>query len=116
VSKGGIVVVRAWTGYAAPAESQRYLKHLLGSVRPKLDRMAGFRGMYLLQRAGPEEVEFLVLTLWDSMDAVRRFAGERPESAVVEPEARAALIRFDDTVKHYEVLASPVEQPMEEPT
>ena len=110
------MVARVWRGYAAPAESQLYPQHLLGSVRPKLDRMAGFRGMYLLRRAGSEEVEFLVLTLWESMDAVRRFAGERPESAVVEPEARAALVRFDDSVKHYEVLASPVEQPTEKPT
>jgi heme-degrading monooxygenase HmoA len=110
------MVVRAWRGYAAPGESQRYPKHLLGSVRPRLDRVAGFRGLYLLKRAGPEEVEFLVLTLWESMDAVSRFAGDRPESAVVEPEARAALVRFDDTVKHYEVLASPVDHPMQEPT
>ena len=54
-----------------------------------------------------EEIEFLVLTLWDSMDAVRAFAGDQPERAVVEPEARAALVRFESTVAHYEVLAAP---------
>jgi hypothetical protein len=54
-----------------------------------------------------EEVEFLVLTLWESMEAIRGFAGEQPEVAVVEPEARAALVRFDSTVTHYEVLAAP---------
>jgi heme-degrading monooxygenase HmoA len=80
---------------------------LLQSVRPNLEQSAGFRGLYLLRRRGREEVEFLVLTLWDSMDAVRAFAGDQPELAVVEPEARAALLRFDHTVSHYEVLAAP---------
>lgn len=47
--------------------------------------------------------EFLVITLWDSMDAIRRFAGEDSERAVVEPEARAVLAEFDDFVRHYEV-------------
>jgi heme-degrading monooxygenase HmoA len=54
-----------------------------------------------------EEIEFLVLTLWESMEAIRAFAGDQPELAVVEPEARAALVRFDSTVVHYEVLAAP---------
>jgi heme-degrading monooxygenase HmoA len=101
------MVVRTWRGYAAPGAAQAYPKHLLQSVRPKLEQLAGFRGLYLLQRQGSEDVEFLVLTLWDSMDAVRAFAGSRPEIAVVEPEARDALVRFDGTVNHYEVLAAP---------
>jgi heme-degrading monooxygenase HmoA len=101
------MVVRAWRGYAAAAESQVYPTHLLETVRPKLEQLAGFRGLYLLRRQGTEEVEFLVLTLWDSMDSVRAFAGSQPERAVVEPEARAALVRFDDRVQHYEVLTAP---------
>jgi heme-degrading monooxygenase HmoA len=103
------MVIRAWRGYAAATETQAYPNHLLQSVRPKLERLAGFRGLYLLRRRGLEDIEFLVLTLWDSMDAVRAFAGDRPELAVVEPEARAALLRFEDTVSHYEVLAAPEE-------
>jgi heme-degrading monooxygenase HmoA len=103
------MVVRAWRGYAAPDAAEAYPAHLLGSVRPKLQQLAGFRGMYLLRREGSAEIEFLVLTLWDSMEAVRAFAGERPELAVVEPAARAALARFDTTVQHYEVLVSPEE-------
>jgi heme-degrading monooxygenase HmoA len=101
------MVVRSWRGYAAVSESQAYPKHLLQSVRPKLEQLAGFRGLYLLRRQGQEEVEFCVLTLWDSMEAVRAFAGDQPERAVVESEARAALVRFDDSVSHYDVLAAP---------
>lgn len=101
------MVVRAWRGYGAVTEGEAYPRHLLRSVRPKLEQLPGFRGLYLLRRREPEEIEFLVLTLWESMDAVRAFAGEQPELAVVEPEARAALVRFDNMVDHYEVLAAP---------
>jgi heme-degrading monooxygenase HmoA len=101
------MVVRAWRGYAAVSEGQAYPRHLLHSVRPKLESLAGFRGLYLLRRRDADEIQFLVLTLWDSMDAIRGFAGEQPEVAVVEPEARAVLVRFDETVSHYEVLAAP---------
>jgi len=101
------MVARTWRGYGAVAEAHAYPRHLLQTVRPKLEQLAGFRGLYLLGRPGPEEIEFLVLTLWDSMDSVRAFAGDQPELAVVEPEARASLVRFDDTVNHYEVLAAP---------
>jgi heme-degrading monooxygenase HmoA len=101
------MVLRAWRGYGAVAEPEAYPKHLLQSVRPKLEQLPGFQGLYLLRRRGMDEVEFLVLTLWESMDSIRAFAGDKPELAVVEPEARAALIRFDNTVHHYEVLAAP---------
>jgi heme-degrading monooxygenase HmoA len=101
------MVVRAWRGYSAAADAQQYPRHLLHSVRPKLEQLAGFRGLYLLRRRELEEIEYLVLTLWDSMDAVRAFAGEQPDLAVVEPEARAALVRFDNVVSHYEVLTTP---------
>jgi heme-degrading monooxygenase HmoA len=101
------MIVRAWSGFGTLAEQEAYPRHLLNTVRPKLEQIPGFRGLYLLRRHQPEEVEFLVLTLWDSMEAVRGFAGPQPELAVVEPEARAALVRFDPVVRHYEVVAGP---------
>jgi len=52
-------------------------------------------------------VEVVVLTLWESMEAVRTFAGVEPERAVVEPEARAALTEFDNFVTHFEIIHSP---------
>jgi heme-degrading monooxygenase HmoA len=101
------MVVRSWRGYGAFAELEAYPRHLLQTVRPKLEQLPGFRGLHLLRRHHPDEVEFLVLTLWDSMEAVRAFAGDQPELAVVEPEAQAALVRYDARVSHYEVVASP---------
>ena len=101
------MVVRFWRGYGAVASQDAYPKHLLEGVRPKLAQLPGFRGLYLLRRRHPDEVEFLVLTLWESMEAIRAFAGPAPEQAVVEPAARAALLRYDPLVSHYEVLAGP---------
>jgi heme-degrading monooxygenase HmoA len=100
------MIVRAWRGYASADAPDAYPRHLLENVRPKLERLAGFRGLTLLRRHTGEEIEYLVLTHWQSMDAIRAFAGDEPERAVVEPEARVALVRFDDLVTHYELLAA----------
>jgi heme-degrading monooxygenase HmoA len=101
------MIVRSWRGYAVPSDAEAYPRHLLHGVRPRLERLSGFRGLYLLRRVADGEVEYQVLTLWDSMEAIHEFAGADPERAVVEPEARAALLRFDARVQHYEVLAAP---------
>jgi heme-degrading monooxygenase HmoA len=59
----------------------------------------------LLQRTVGGAIEFVVLTLWESMEAVRRFAGVKPEKAVVEPEAKAVLTAFVESVTHFEVVS-----------
>ncbi|MGQ0650816.1 MAG: antibiotic biosynthesis monooxygenase [Betaproteobacteria bacterium] len=92
------MIARLWRGRASGA-AEGYLRHFREQVRPVLERLAGHRGSQVLVRDG----EILVLTFWDSMDAVRAFAGEEPERAVVEPEARAVLAEYDDFVRHYEV-------------
>jgi heme-degrading monooxygenase HmoA len=101
------MIVRAWRGYAVADKAPAYAHHLEHSVFPKLREIAGHRGAYLLRREADGRVEFLVLTLWDSMQAIRQFAGNAPEQAVVEPEARAVLAAFDPTVSHYEVVLGP---------
>jgi heme-degrading monooxygenase HmoA len=65
--------------------------------------LRGFSGATVLRRPGIESVEIEVLTWWTSMAAIRRFAGSDAERAVVEPEVRAALKRFDRRVYHYRV-------------
>ena len=78
------------------------LRHLATSVVPALGAIEGHRGMRVLERQ-ENGIEILVMTLWESMEAIRRFAGGNPERAVVEPEARAVLSEYDDFVRHYEV-------------
>jgi heme-degrading monooxygenase HmoA len=69
-------------------------------------QIAGYRGIHLFRRDVGEEVEFVTVMWFDSLDAVRAFAGEDYEVAVVPPKARALLSRFDARSQHYEVKAS----------
>ena len=102
------MILRIWRAYADTLSADRYPRHLLGKVRPELEKIAGFRGLLLVTRQHGDEVEYIVQTLWDSMDSVRTFAGPNPDRAVVEPAAAAMLVRFDETVDHYEVLSAPM--------
>ncbi len=98
------MIVRTWRGRAASTNAPAYAEHFRRRVLPELRGIDGFLGATLLRQDGPDEVEYLVLTRWASMDAVRAFAGEDVGKAVVEPEAAAALAGFDETVRHYEVV------------
>jgi heme-degrading monooxygenase HmoA len=71
---------------------------------PELRQIPGFVGAQLSRRQLDDKIEFLVLTRWQSTDAIRGFAGTDVEKAVVEPGAVAALVEFDTTVRHYEAL------------
>jgi len=94
------MIARLWRGSAADAaKADAYQRHVKTRVLPELRRIPGHRGAQVLRR----ETEFLVITFWDSMEAIRRFAGDDPERAVVEPEAQAVLSDYDDFVRHYEV-------------
>jgi uncharacterized protein YciI/heme-degrading monooxygenase HmoA len=98
------MILRMWKARATPEKSGEYIDHATKKVFPSLGAIEGHSGAYLLRRAVGGAVEFVVLTLWTSMEAVRKFAGARPEKAVVEPEARAALTAFDESVTHFEVV------------
>ena len=98
------MIVRAWRGRASTANPDAYIEHFRRTVLPELREIEGFLGASLLRENRPQEVEFLVLTRWSSMDAVRAFAGADASRAVVEPEAVAALKDYDRTVQHYEVV------------
>ncbi len=98
------MIVRAWRGRAALAKPQAYIDHFNRNVLPELRGIAGFSGASLLREDRADHVEFLVLTRWDSMEAIRAFAGDDVNRAVVEPEAVAALETFDHTVHHYSVV------------
>jgi len=98
------LILRMWRAHATTVKSGEYVEHATRKVFPALRAIEGHRGAYLLRRAVDGAVEFVVLTFWDSMEAVRKFAGLKPEKAVVEPEARAVLTDFDESVTHFEVV------------
>jgi heme-degrading monooxygenase HmoA len=93
-----------WRGQASAEKADEYVQHVKRTVFPKLRNIEGFGKAYLLRHPIKDRVEFVVLTLWDSMQAVHRFAGDDADKAVVEPEARSALSGFDDFVTHFEVV------------
>lgn len=77
------------------------------TISPELDAAEGCHGAYVLRREHHDEVEFVVLHFFDSIDAVRKFAGDNYEAAVVPEPARKLLARFDATAQHYDVRAEP---------
>lgn len=95
------MIIRMWRGFAAPSKAPDYQRHVTQTVFPSLEGIDGHRGAYLLTREADGRVEFLAVTLWDSLDAVRAFAGADPDVAVVEPAAVAALSEFDSFVRHF---------------
>jgi heme-degrading monooxygenase HmoA len=99
------MIARVWTARTTPAHAPAYADHLRGRVVPKLRALDGYLGASLLRRDADGEAELIVVTRWRSMDAVRAFAGDDAETAVVEDEAAAVLSRYDTRVRHYEVVA-----------
>jgi heme-degrading monooxygenase HmoA len=95
--------VRSWTARATPEGAEAYRRHFENELQPRLRAIAGQRGALLLRR-GDRPAELVVLTFWDSMDAIRAFAGPEATTAVVAPDARALLIDYDRDVRIFEVL------------
>lgn len=100
------MIVRSWRGRATVDLAPAYRAHLLDTVLPDLREIAGFRGLRFLERPHPAGVEVLVMTEWASWDAIRAFAGDTPDVAVVEPAAAAVLVDFDHYVEHFTLRAT----------
>ena len=99
------MICRIWHGWTTPANADAYEHLLREEIFAGISgrRIAGFRGIDLLRRAAAGEVEFVTTMWFDSLDAVRVFAGEDYEQAVVPAAARLLLSRFDARSQHYEV-------------
>lgn len=85
-----------------------YVEFFKRKVLPILRGIDGFACVSVLKQDSSGDVEFLVLTRWASLDAIRAFAGDDIRKAVVEQEAAALLVGFDPTVEHFEVVAEVV--------
>jgi heme-degrading monooxygenase HmoA len=101
------VIGRLWHGWTSRDKADAYEELLRKEVLPGIHKVDGYRGAYLLRRDVEEGVEFVTLTLFESMDSVQAFAGEDHEVAVVPPKARELLSRFDPTSDHFEVVIQP---------
>jgi heme-degrading monooxygenase HmoA len=98
------MISRQWIGVARPEAADRYVSHLKEETFPQLRRIAGFRSADILRRNVAEGVEFRIVTTWESLDAIRKFAGDNPEVAVVPDAVQAMMVTYERTVAHYEVI------------
>jgi heme-degrading monooxygenase HmoA len=98
------MIARHWRGTAHPDQADAYVEHLQTDTFPAIRRLPGFLSASLLRRTVPYGVEFLVITHWKSLDAVRAFAGDDIDAAVVPDKARAMMLVFDGFVRHFEVV------------
>ena len=101
------MISRIWHGWTKPGNAGAYEALLLSEIFVGIQEreIPGYRGIELLRRNSGDEVEFITIMRFDSLDAVRIFAGDDYEACVVPPAARAILAHFDERSQHYEVRA-----------
>lgn len=97
------MIARTWRGIATVATADAYDRHFKSKVVPHLQDVSGYLGAQLLRREADGQIEFLAITLWDSIETIKTFSGPDPDVAIVEPEGRAALTTFDGFARHYDV-------------
>lgn len=103
------MITRIWRGWTTLQNAPVYQDMLLTEIFPGIEarNVAGYRGISLVRRELDNEVEFMTIMWFDSLDAVKRFAGDHYETAVVPPKARVVLSRFDMLSAHYDTVALP---------
>jgi len=99
------MIARIWHGWTIPDNADKYETLLEEEIFTGIQNrhIPGFRGIQLLRRPLDDEIEFVTIMLFDSLDAVRAFAGDDYEQAVVPPQARLLLSHYDQRSQHYEV-------------
>jgi len=102
------MISRIWHGWTIPENADKYERLLKEEIFIGIQnrQIRGFKSIQLLRRNIGEETEFVTIMLFDSLDAVREFAGDDYEAAVVPDQARAVLSHFDARSQHYEVRVS----------
>lgn len=98
------MIARLWHGWTSRENADPYERFLREHMFPSIHRVPGFLGADLLRRDDGDEVAFVTITRFESLDAVRDFAGDDYEQAVIEPEAKALLARHDERSEHYDVV------------
>jgi len=98
------MIARTWRGWTRPEYADAYVQYLLETGIAEYRRTPGNRAAYILRREDGDRTEFVTLTFWDSLDAVRGFAGEDITRAVFYPEDERFLMDSETWAVHYEVI------------
>jgi len=105
------MIARIWRGATRAADADRYVEYLHATGFPEYRATEGNRGVLALRRVEGDRAEFLLVTLWDSDEAIRRFAGDDPGRAVFYPEDERFLVERGEQVSHYQVVYQTEESP-----
>lgn len=101
------MIARTWHGVTPAAKAGDYLHLMLTVAVPDYSAIAGNRGVYVMRRLEGDTAHFLLLTLWDSEDAIRQFAGADMNVAKYYPFDTDFLLELEPTATHYDVFAAP---------
>ena len=103
------MIARTWKGTVRRVDAEEYATYIRETGFAEYGQTPGNRGAWMLRRDEDERTEFITLSLWESEDAIRAFAGDDIEAAVLYPEDERYLIGGESTVAHYHVVdhASP---------
>ena len=96
------MIARIWRGWTRRGDAEAYVAYLQQTGAPASLGTAGNRGFFILHRPAGEREEFVTISLWDSLEVVKGFAGEDVEQAVFFPEDERFLVEREPTVSHYE--------------
>jgi heme-degrading monooxygenase HmoA len=100
------MIARIWHGSTKPENADAYESHLTPELLPGLSETQGFQRSYLLRRAVGDQVEFITIILFDSLDDVRAIASPDYERAVIPEDRLPLLSRYDATAAHYDVVST----------
>ena len=98
------MIARHWRGLARADRADAYVAHLREETFPAIRKLRGFKSASILRRDVPRGVEFLIITTWESLEAIGAFAGDNIELAVVPEVAQAMMIEYDKLVRHFDVV------------
>ena len=104
-----MTITRMWRGWTTPENAKAYEAFLFDVLLPQVKSLAGFISAEILHAPTPDgdEIAFVSLLKFQTIDHIKAFAGDTPENAVLEPEALALLSRHDTHVTHYETRSLP---------
>jgi heme-degrading monooxygenase HmoA len=98
------VIARIWRGAVRTEDAAEYAVYIEETGMAQYRSTPGNQGAWILRRDVGGITHFITLSMWDDMDAVRAFAGDDPERAVMYPEDAKYLVEHEDTVEHYEIV------------
>jgi heme-degrading monooxygenase HmoA len=101
------MIARTWHGVTPASKADAYYDYLEASGVKEYRTTTGNRGVFVLRRVSGDRADFLLVSLWDSYDSIRAFAGREIGKARYFPKDREFLLEFEPSVTHYEVLAAP---------